>query len=163
MIDIDQKYMQLALEMAKLAVQKEEVPVGAVLVSEGLVISKKCNLVESLNDATAHAELLCIQEGARRLGSWRLLGTTLYTTLEPCSMCLGAILLARVSKVVYGAPDIRHGACGSFVNLLNQKHPTHTLEIKAGVYEDESRMLLKNFFKKRRSENAKLRQPRITT
>lgn len=149
----DNYFMRHALEMAKEGFKKNEVPVGAVLVYNGLIISKAHNLVESKQDATAHAELLCIQEGAQKLGSWRLLGTTLYTTLEPCSMCYGALMLSRVERVVYGAKDHRHGACGSFVNLAAEKHPTHSLEIKSGLYEHEASMLMKEFFQKRRLES----------
>jgi tRNA(adenine34) deaminase len=155
--DLDQYFMSLALEEAHRAAQKGEVPVGAVLVKEEKVIARAYNRVEELQEATAHAELLCIQGLGASFNNWRLLGATLYVTLEPCSMCLGALLLARIKRVVWGASDIRHGACGSWVNLLETKHPTHTLEMRGGVLADESASLLKQFFKKRREVVSELR------
>lgn len=144
-------FMWHALEEAKKAFTKGEVPVGAVIVIDNEVIAAAHNSVETLRDPTAHAELLCIRSAAQKLGDWRLLGATLYTTLEPCSMCLGAALLARIGRVVYAAPDLRHGACGSWVNLLSSKHPTHELEIKGGILQDESAKLLREFFQEVRN------------
>ncbi|PCI94271.1 tRNA-specific adenosine deaminase [Candidatus Aerophobetes bacterium] len=148
----DSSYMKLALKQAKIAYKKNEVPVGSVLVCDGIILAKSHNLVEVMKDATAHAEMLCIKKASQMLGSWRLLGTTLYTTLEPCSMCYGAIMLSRVKRVVFAAKDIRHGACGSWVDLSKEKHPTHVLEINSGLYEDEASSLMKEFFQKRRHE-----------
>lgn len=142
--------MQAALDEAKKAFERKEVPVGAVLVYRGNVIAKAHNLVESKKDATAHAEMLCLQKGAAIFGNWRLLEMTLYSSLEPCSMCAGAMLLSRIQRLVYGAEDFRHGAHVSFSDLLQKKHPTHSIEIKGGVLEEASQFLLKEFFKQRR-------------
>lgn len=142
--------MRLALEEAKIAYSKGEVPIGAVLVCNHEVVASAHNLVETLQDATAHAEMLALKEGAKRLGNWRLLETTLYSTLEPCSMCSGALLLSRVKTIVWGAPDIRQGADGSWVDLLSRNHPIHNVEIRRGVLAEESASLMKEFFKNRR-------------
>lgn len=138
--------MEMALQEAKKSFKKEEVPVGAVLVRDGKVIARGHNLIEARKDATAHAELICLQKGAKKLGDWRLLGTTLYATLEPCSMCAGALFLSRVDRLVYGAPDFRHGANGSFTDLFSLKHPTHKIEITRGVMADECARLMQEFF-----------------
>lgn len=149
----DRYFMEIAFEEAKKAFRKQEVPVGAVLVKENILIAVAHNRTEELQDATAHAEVLCLREGSRYLNNWRLLETTLYITLEPCCMCLGSILLSRIKRVVWGAKDKRHGACGGWVNLLDLKHPTHSLEVSAEVMEEECSLLLKEFFKLRRVEN----------
>lgn len=140
-----------ALKEAHKAFRKEEVPVGAVLVHEGKVIARGYNQVELLRDATAHAEMLCITAGANALSNWRLVGTTLYCTLEPCSMCAGALLLSRVPRLVWGAPDLRHGANGSWVDLFSGEHPTHSIDIVSGVLRDHAAALLQDFFQKRRN------------
>ena len=149
----DKKFMTEALILAKKAFDENEVPVGAVLVSNGVIVARAYNKVEQLCDATAHAELLCIRQLSQELKNWRLLNTTLYTTLEPCAMCAGALLLSRVTRVVWAAPDNRHGACGSWVNLLEKKHPTHTLLVEGGLFEEQAALLMKNFFQRRRFEN----------
>lgn len=150
-IKLKEKFMRLALDEAKKAFDIGEVPVGAVIVDpEGNVIASAHNLVESYQDATAHAEMLCLQRAMQQLSSWRLLNLTLFCTLEPCSMCLGALLLSRVKKIVWGAPDIRHGACGSFVNLIDQKHATHSLDYEKGVLEQDCSCILRKFFKELR-------------
>lgn len=146
----DEFYMKEALKQAKKAFAIGEVPVGAVLVFQGEILSSGYNQVERLQDATAHAEMLCLTSGMAEMGNWRLLDTTLYCTLEPCPMCAGAILGARVSRVVWGAPDIRLGANGSFCNLFSCKHPMHSVEIEGGVLREESSLLLKTFFEERR-------------
>lgn len=140
-----------ALKEAWKAYKEEEVPIGGVLVHEGKIIARGHNQVETLQDATAHAELLTITSASAALRNWRLQKTTLYTTLEPCMMCLGAILLSRVQRVVYGAKDIRHGALGSFVNLLEKPHPTHSIEVVGGVLENFSSQLMKDFFREQRN------------
>lgn len=150
--DEDEHFMLEALKQAWKAYQENEVPVGAVLVQNGQVIARGYNQVEKLIDATAHAEMLCLTSAESALNNWRLLDTTLYITIEPCAMCAGAILLTRVSRLVWGAPDIRHGANGSWVDLFEKKHPTHQIEIKKGVLENYAAALLKEFFQKRRSE-----------
>jgi tRNA(adenine34) deaminase len=143
---MDEFYMKIALEEAKKAYEKNEVPVGAVLVCKDKIISRTHNQVESLQDATAHAEILCLRESAEKLGNWRLLDCTLYCTLQPCLMCAGAIILSRVETLVWGAPDLRHGAdIGLFLN-----HPIHKVEIRQGILADPSADLLKDFFKEKR-------------
>jgi len=141
-----------ALKEACKAFKKDEVPVGAVLVKEGRVISRGHNQVEMLKDATAHAEMLCITAGEFALENWRLTDTTLYCTMEPCAMCAGAMLLARVTTLVWGAPDLRHGANGSWVNLFEKQHPMHTLQIRSGVLKEQSAALMQEFFQKKRAE-----------
>lgn len=147
-------FMQEALQEAKKAYERGEVPVGAVLVYEGRVIARAHNQIEEHKDASRHAELLCLQEGARILENWRLKDTTLYSTLEPCCMCAGAMLLARISTLVWGARDIRHGAHGSWVDILGKTHPTHSIEVRSGVLQEEASELMRAFFRKRREENA---------
>lgn len=142
-----------ALKEAWKAYQAGEVPVGAVLVKDGRVISRGYNQVEMLKDATAHAEMLCLTAGEAALEAWRLLDTILYCTIEPCSMCAGAMLLARVPTLVWGAPDVRHGANGSWVDLFGKEHPTHAIVVRRGVLKDYAAALLRDFFQKRRLEN----------
>ena len=142
----DEYFMREALKEAKKAFEKEEVPVGAVLVQGNKVIARGHNEVELLQDATAHAEMICMTAGASAVENWRLEGTTLYCTLEPCAMCAGAILASRVKRLVWGAPDLRLGANGSWVDLFAIKHPMHTLEIASRVLEAECAFLMKSFF-----------------
>lgn len=151
----DEKFMLEALKEAWKAYQEGEVPVGAVLVHRGKVIARAHNQVEMLKDATAHAEMLCITVGEAALENWRLADTTLYCTIEPCSMCSGAVLLSRVPTLVWGAPDIRHGANGSWVDLFEKPHPTHTVEIRKGPLQEECSWMLREFFRSRREEKAK--------
>lgn len=144
-------FMNEALIEAQKAFDLGEVPVGSVLVYQGQIIARSSNLVESLLDATAHAEMLSIRAGAAHLNNWRLSGCTLYTTLEPCPMCAGALISSRVDRVVWGAPDLRQGAGGSLITLLGVPHPIHTVQVTSGVLADESAYLMKTFFQGRRS------------
>ena len=147
----DREYMAIALDEARLAMESGEVPVGAVLIDdESVVVVRAHNLCESERDATAHAEILAIREAGRRLSRWRLNGCTLYVTLEPCSMCAGAIMAARISRLVYGATDARAGAVESIFKIPG--HPSHapSPEITAGVMEDECKDFLQKFFAERR-------------
>ncbi len=147
-------FMQEALLEAKKAFNEEEVPVGAIAVFQGNIIARAYNQVERLQDASAHAELLCLRQAASFLKNWRLLEVTLYTTLEPCTLCLGALLSFRVKRLVWGAPDIRQGADGSWISLLSTPHPMHTLEVTKGILPELSAQLMKEFFvKKRRQKN----------
>lgn len=139
-----------ALEEAKKAFAFGEVPVGAVAVYEGIIIARAFNQVESLKDASAHAELLCLKKAAEVLDRWRLVGVTLYTTLEPCSMCAGALISFRIDRLVWGAPDIRQGADGSFISLMTLKHPIHEIAITRNVLSEPSSFLMKTFFEQRR-------------
>jgi tRNA(adenine34) deaminase len=150
MAKTDQEFMRFALAEAQKAYDAKEVPIGAVLVFQNQIISSSYNQVESLKDATAHAEMLCLKKAAEKLGNWRLLDCTLYCTLEPCLMCAGAMILSRVKTLVWGAPDLRHGAGGSLMNAFDH-HPIHQLEIRQGILKDESASLLKKFFQERRN------------
>ncbi|CDF34768.1 unnamed protein product [Chondrus crispus] len=146
--------MREALAQARRAYSPGEVPVGAVLVcSSGAVLSAAHNLVESLHDPTAHAEILCVRRAAAAAGNWRLHDTTLYSTLEPCPMCLSALALARVDAVVYAAKDLRLGVCGTWLPVHEEKHPFHTFrDVRGGVLEDEAAELMRHFFRERRAE-----------
>ena len=146
----DYFFMSQALEEAKKAYQDGEVPVGAVLVHGKTIISAAHNQVEGMKDSTAHAEITCLQKGTAFFNDWRLLDTTLYVTLEPCSMCAGALLLARVKKVIWGAPDYRHGANGSWIDILGTHHPIHNIDHVGGLMEEEAKVLMQTFFKKQR-------------
>lgn len=149
----DHEMMKEALLEAKKSFENEEVPVGAVLVHDQKIIARSHNQMEELKDPSAHAEVLAIRAGAQAVGDWRLLKTTLYTTLEPCLMCAGALLLARVGRVVWGAPDLRHGAHGSYINVFKSEHPTHTLQIEGGLLKEESAILMRDFFRRRRQSS----------
>lgn len=148
--DQDLHFMQEALKLAKRAAQEEEVPVGAVLVFENKVIAKGYNQVEKLKDATAHAEILCLSGASSFFNNWRLQGSILYSTLEPCIMCAGAIIAARIERLVWGAPDFRLGANGSLVDIFKLKHPMHQVKITSGVLESNSAELMREFFQQRR-------------
>lgn len=151
---IDETFMLEALKQAWKAFINNEVPIGAVLVHEGKIIARGYNQVELLRDATAHAEMLCITAGEAELNNWRLENTILYTTVEPCSMCAGAILLTRIPVLVWGAPDLRHGAHGSWVDLFEPIHPTHQVEVRKGVFQEICGQLLKDFFQIQRKKKA---------
>jgi tRNA(adenine34) deaminase len=138
--------MRAALEQAELAAALGEVPVGAVLVSEGTIVARAHNYRERWQDPTAHAELIVIRESAKALGRWRLIDTTLFVTLEPCAMCLGAIILARIPCVVFGARDSKAGACGSVLDFAAESRLNHRVDVVGGVLEDESQRLLTEFF-----------------
>lgn len=148
------EFMRLALNEAKKAGLKDEVPVGAVLVSDsGQILSFAHNQVEKLSDPTAHAEILALRSGARKVFNYRLLNTTLYVTVEPCVMCMGAILHARVSRVVFGTYDPKWGAAGSLYNFSKEDRFNHKLEIVHGVCYEECKTLIQDFFKTRRIEH----------
>jgi tRNA(adenine34) deaminase len=145
--------MNLALSEASAAFQEEEVPIGAVLISEsGVVLASTHNQTISLSDPTAHAEILALRHAARQIQNYRLLNTTLYVTVEPCIMCMGAIIHARISRLVYGARDSKWGAAGSLYDLSSDKHLNHSLEVISGVCETECREILQRFFRDRRSQ-----------
>lgn len=141
--------MSLALKMAQKAKNKDEVPVGAVIVSDGKVIAKSCNARELTKDPVGHAEIIAIRKAAKKLGGWRLSGCTLYVTLEPCPMCAGAIINSRIDKVVFGAYDPKAGALGSVYDLAQGKL-NHTPRIIGGVLQDECAQLLKDYFRGKR-------------
>ena len=143
----DFDYMRIALHEAKLAGDEGEVPVGAVVVCDGRIVGRGRNACERLNDATAHAEMVAITAASQGLGTWRLEDCTLYVTLEPCPMCMGACLNARVKRVVYGAFEPKAGACGSVVDLRAPVGYNHAIEATSGVLGQESGELLKSFFR----------------
>ena len=145
---MDKQYMRIALREAKKAFDAGEVPVGAVVVDrEGRVIGRGHNQVESLQDATAHAEIIAIGAASNALGSWRLEGATLYSTLEPCTMCAGALVLSRIDRLVFGAFDPKAGACGSLQNIPQDTRLNHLVPISAPVLEEECGGLLVSFFR----------------
>jgi tRNA(adenine34) deaminase len=148
----DAKWMRAALAEAKMARSAGEVPVGAVVVKDGAVIGRGHNQVEGLKDPTAHAEILAIGAAATTLGSWRLEGATLYVTLEPCTMCAGAIVLSRVARLVFGASDPKAGACGSLMNVPRDERLNHLVEIDSGFMEEECSFLLRSFFEELRKK-----------
>ena len=142
----DEKFMRMALELADRAARLGEVPVGAVLVENGRVISSGFNLRESANDPTAHAEMQAIREASTQLKRWRLFNTTLYVTLEPCPMCAGALVQARIPRVVFGCFDPKAGACGSLMNILQDSRMNHRVEIESRCLEEACGDMLKRFF-----------------
>jgi tRNA(adenine34) deaminase len=150
MIDLDRQYMLLALAEAHKASEQGEVPVGAVVVCDGKVVSAARNAKESTNDPTAHAELLAIRQASLELRRWRLTGCTLYVSLEPCPMCVGAMLSARMDRLVFGCSDAKAGAVVSLLHLADDPRFNHRLEITGGVLAEAAAALLSEFFKARR-------------
>jgi len=151
--EIDEQYMRRALELADAAALAGDVPIGAVLVSGDMTLEAK-NEKETRPDATAHAEMLLIQEASQRLGVWRLSDATLYVTKEPCVMCAGAIIAARLKRVVYGARDPKGGADGGAFDLLRSPKTNHRLDVTAGVLEEEAAQQLQRFFRQKRLSRA---------
>ena len=148
--ELDQQYMLMAIEQAQLAAQSGEVPVGAVLVRDGQVISKAFNKPIANHDPSAHAEMLALREAALADENYRIPGSTLYVTLEPCAMCSGAILHARIDRVVYGAQDPKTGAAGSVLDIFSSKQINHQTSVEGGIMSEECGQLLRDFFKGRR-------------
>src|SRR5881227_4386432 len=146
----EEYFMRLALREASLALEHDDVPIGAVVVREGEVIGVGHNERELRADPTAHAEMIALREAARSLGSWRVLDSVIYVTLEPCAMCAGAIVLARISRVVFGAADPKAGAAGSILDVLGEPRLNHRPEVAGGLLADESAALLRGFFGTRR-------------
>ena len=147
---IDEKYMLIALNEAKKALSFDEVPVGAIIVKADKIIAKGHNLREKTKNPLDQAEIIVIKKASKKLGDWRLENCTIYVTIEPCSMCAGAILQSRISKIVYGAKDEKGGALGSSFNLFEQKNLNHKPVIISGVLEEECAEVLKSFFRKKR-------------
>jgi tRNA(adenine34) deaminase len=150
----DELFMREALRLASKARQANEVPVGAVVVREGKIIGRAYNQVELLKDATAHAEMLALTQAEAAVGDWRLLDCDLYVTKEPCAMCAGAIVHTRIRRVIFGCADMRGGAAGSVMNLLQHAAFNHRCEITAGVLEKECVAILRDFFQKQRNLTA---------
>jgi tRNA(adenine34) deaminase len=149
-IDFDERFMTQALKEARRAFQADEVPVGCVIVHDSLIIGRGYNRTESLQDPTAHAEMLAITAAAEHLGSWRLSGCTVYCTLEPCTMCSGALVLARVDRLVFGAADPKFGACGSIFNIVQDPRLNHRMALSQGVLVEDCAAIIQDFFKKKR-------------
>jgi tRNA(adenine34) deaminase len=149
--EIDRRYMRQALDLAARALESEDVPVGALVVHEDRIIGRGCNQRERLQDPTAHAEMLAITAAAEAIGHWRLENCTLYATLEPCPMCAGAIVQARVARVVFGASDPKAGACGTLYTLTQDPRLNHRAETVGGVLAEPAAELLREFFRYRRS------------
>ncbi|MFO7898178.1 MAG: tRNA adenosine(34) deaminase TadA [Planctomycetota bacterium] len=146
----DETYMTEALRQAALALEDDEVPVGAVIVRDGRVIARAHNQRELLRDPTAHAEMIAITQAAESVGGWRLERCTMYVTLEPCAMCAGAVVLARLPRLVYGAADPKAGAVGSLYDIPRDGRLNHTVQVTAGVLADECGRILSEFFRRKR-------------
>ena len=149
-VELDRQFMQQALSQAKLAAAAGEVPVGAVLVRDGQVISTGFNQPITNSDPSAHAEMMALRAAAQSESNYRLPGTTLYVTLEPCTMCAGAMLHARVERVVFGAADPKTGAAGSVLNVFSEKQINHQTQVEGGIMGEECGQVLRDFFKERR-------------
>lgn len=158
----DEEWMREALGLARKAAAAGEVPVGAVIVHKGRRIARAWNQVEMLRDATAHAEMLAITMAEHELGDWRLNECDLYVTKEPCPMCAGALVHARIRRVVFGCPDPRGGAAGGLLNLLQMPELNHRAEVVGGVLAEEAAALLREFFEARRRENRLRESPEIS-
>ena len=141
------KYMKQALIEARKAYEKEEIPVGAIIVRDNKIMAKAHNIKEEKNDTTKHAEIIAIQKASKKLGSWRLNDCEMYVTLEPCAMCAGALIQSRIKKVYIGTMDLKTGACGSVLNLLEDYTFNHKVEIEKGIMQQECEKILKDFFK----------------
>jgi len=150
-LDSDEQFMKLALQEAQKSQEMNEVPVGAIIIMNGEVISKSHNKSISQNDPTSHAEINALRNAASKVRNYRLTGATLYVTLEPCAMCYGAIVHARITRLVFGAFDPKTGVCGSSIKLHEQACFNHSPEITGGVLEEDCSLILKDFFKERRN------------
>lgn len=148
----DLVFMRIALEQAAQSAAIGEVPIGAVLVHQGTIVAQSHNHRETWQDPTAHAEMIAIRESAKMLGQWRLIDTTLFVTLEPCAMCLGAIILARIPRLVFGATDPKAGACGSVLDFASNPRLNHRVEVVGGVLAEDSQRMLTQFFKAIRTQ-----------
>lgn len=151
--DKDARFMREALKEAGKALKKGEVPIGAVIVSDDKIIARGHNLKETTADPTAHAEVMAIKKASKKLVAWRLLNSTIYVTLEPCLMCMGALIQARVERLVFGSYDPKAGACGSVYDVSNDKRLNHRIEVTTDVMAEECEKILKDFFKDLRSRS----------
>jgi tRNA(adenine34) deaminase len=159
MEEFNEEFMAEALKEARKAEEMGEVPIGAVIVKEGKIIGRGYNLRETSKDPTSHAELIAIKEASKTLGGWRLMGSTLYVTLEPCPMCAGAIVQARIERVVFGVSDPKAGCAGTLMNLLEEPRFNHQVKTESGILADECSAILRNFFRQLR-ERKKLKEER---
>ena len=146
-------YMKVAINEARKAIDKDEVPVGAVIVYEGRIIARAHNQIVLLHDPTAHAEMIAITQAADYLKNERLVNTSVYVTIEPCPMCAGAMVLARVKRLFYGAADPKSGSCGSLMNIVQDRRLNHSITVKKGLMEEECRLLMQEFFRRKRCCN----------
>lgn len=151
----DKRYMKIAIEQAQIAQENGDVPIGAIIVHNDTIIAKAYNQKEQLQDPTAHAEIIALTQAAAARQSWRLEGCTMYVTLEPCPMCAGALVLARIERLVYGCDDAKTGAVKSLYNMVQDDRLNHKIEVTSSVLADDCSKLLQQFFQKRRSENIK--------
>ena len=149
----DQLYMKMAIEQAQIAEENGDVPIGAIIVYENQIIGKTYNQREQLQDPTAHAEIIALTQAAAFIESWRLHGCTMYVTLEPCTMCAGAMVLARIDRLVYGCDDPKTGAVKSLYNIATDERLNHIINVTSGVLAEECSALLQHFFRRRRIEN----------
>lgn len=147
---MEEKFMKEALKQARQAYNKLEVPVGAVIVKDGKIIARAHNLKETKQDTTKHAEILAIEKASKKLGTWRLTGCEMYVTLEPCTMCAGALIQSRIDKVYIGTMDYKTGACGSVLNILENYKFNHKVEYETGIMKNECEEILQEFFKELR-------------
>ena len=147
---IDEQFMKAAIDQAYIALENGDVPIGAVIVHQNQIIAKGLNLRHKLNDPTAHAEIIALTAAAEYIGNWRLHGCSIYVTLEPCCMCAGAMVLARLDRLVYGCRDLKAGACGSLYNIVQDERLNHRLEISKGILAEDCAKLLQDFFKNKR-------------
>ena len=155
---MDQRFMKLAIDQAFIAADNGDVPVGAVIVFENRVIAKAHNQRQLLNDPTAHAEIIALTQAAEAVGNWRLNGCSVYVTLEPCPMCAGALVMARIDRLVFGCDDPKAGACGSLYNIVQDERLNHSMDITSSVLNAECGAVLSDFFKVRRDENTNKKQ-----
>jgi tRNA(adenine34) deaminase len=155
-MELDETFMREAWRLAVKAREGDEVPVGAIVVREGRIIARGSNQVELLKDATAHAEMLALTAAEAAVGDWRLTDCDLYVTKEPCPMCAGAIVHTRVRRVIFGCADVRAGAAGTVMNLLQHKSLNHQTQITSGVLQDECARLLQDFFKRKRNSEPEI-------
>ena len=149
------RYMKSAIKEAQKAYEKLEIPVGAVIVKDGKIIARGHNIKEEKKDTTRHAEIIAIQKASKKLGNWRLSNCEMYVTLEPCSMCAGAIINSRISKVYIGTMDEKTGACGSVLNLLEDYKFNHKVDVEYGIMQQECEQIIKKFFKELRKIKSK--------
>lgn len=150
----DERYMRMAIDQAFIAEENGDVPIGCVIVFEGRVIGRAYNQREQLHDPTAHAEIVALTQAAASIGNWRLHGCTIYVTLEPCPMCAGALVLARLDRLVFGTDDPKTGACGSLYNIVQDSRLNHRLAVTPYILQQDCQDQLQAFFRRRRGENA---------
>jgi tRNA(adenine34) deaminase len=152
--EYDEQYMRIAIDQAKIAEENGDVPIGAVIVHKNQIIAKAYNQREQLQDPTAHAEIIALTQAAAALENWHLNGCTMYVTLEPCPMCAGALVLARINRLVYGCDDPKTGAVKNLYNIVQDSRLNHRLEVTSSVLADECSQILQEFFEKRRTQNS---------